>query len=66
MTPKLVVSATLPASARTPWARALRRNYGFIKANHGVALTIRSGTNFTNLITVTADEVEARPGGAAA
>jgi hypothetical protein len=34
---------------------------GFVKANHGVAVTIRSGTNRTNSITVTADEVEARP-----
>ena len=34
---------------------------GFIKANHGVAVTIMSGTHRTNSITVTADEIEARP-----
>ncbi|HZR16213.1 MAG TPA: hypothetical protein VFE51_02700 [Verrucomicrobiae bacterium] len=34
---------------------------GFIKANYGVAVTIRSGTSRTNSIRVTADEIEARP-----
>jgi hypothetical protein len=34
---------------------------GVIKANHGAVVTIRSGINRTNSITVTADEVEARP-----
>lgn len=34
---------------------------GFVKAKHGVTVTICSGTNRTNSITVTADEVEARP-----
>ena len=34
---------------------------GVIKATHGVAVTISSGTHRTNSITVTADEIEARP-----
>ena len=34
---------------------------GLVKAKHGVTVTIYSGNNRTNSITVTADEVEARP-----